>query len=341
MPGAVIDTDALFAPLLGRRGIGLAVSGGGDSLALMLLVARWVEGRNDAPAIYVYAVDHGLRPEAADEAAEVVVLAARYGLAGRALRWEGDKPETGVQAAARAARYRLIGAEMQRDGADLLLTAHHMEDQAETVLMRLAHGSGVEGLRGMAAFSAVEGCAVYRPLLNVPRAELRALVAEEGLVPAEDPSNADLDYERVRWRQLLPTLSEMGLDPMRLSTFARRMGELDAMVDAEVVRLRGLATRPIADGIAIEQAALAAAAPPVALRLLGRVMAEIGDKRRAHALAPVEALLARVRAEGALKRTSLYGCLVSSDGVSVHVAPEPGRSVIRKERPVAAQSAGR
>lgn len=341
MPGAVIDTQALFAPLVGRRGIGLAVSGGGDSLALMLLAARWAKGRDDAPAIFVYAVDHGLRPEAADEAAEVVALAARYGLRGRALRWEGDKPETGVQAAARAARYRLIGAAMARDGADLLLTAHHMEDQAETVLMRLAHGSGVEGLRGMAAYSTVEGCAVYRPLLNVPRTVLRRLVAEEGLVPAEDPSNTDLDYERVRWRQLLPTLSDMGLDPTRLSTFARRMGELDAMVDAEVARLRGLITRLVPGGIEIEQAALAAAPPPVALRLLGRTMAEIGDSRRAHALAPVEALLARLRAEGALKRTSLHGCLISSDGVSVHVEAEPGRGVARTERSLTAQSAGR
>ena len=150
MPGRLIDPAILFAPLGGAKSLGLAVSGGADSLALMLLAARWRDADPDAPTLYVYSVDHGLRPEAAAEVAFVLAEAARLGLPARALRWDGPKPATGLSEAARSARYRLIGEAMQRDGASILVTAHHLDDQAETVLMRLAHGSGLAGLRGMA-----------------------------------------------------------------------------------------------------------------------------------------------------------------------------------------------
>lgn len=325
----MIETEARFAPLLGRRGIGLAVSGGGDSLALMLLVADWA-ARADAPPVYVYSVDHGLRPEAADEVSFVCAAAQTFGLLARPLRWAGDKPATGVSAAARAARYRLMADAMAADGADLLLTAHHMEDQAETVLMRLAHGSGVEGLRGMAARSVVEGCDIYRPLLDVPRAALRDLVVAAGLVPVEDPSNDDRDYERVRWRQMLPMLAGMGMDAARLSTFARRMGELDAMVEAEAEAAHRRLVRQASERRAeLDHAQFAALARPVAVRLLGRLLASIGDGRKAHALAPIEALTERLRGGIALKRTSLHGCLILSDGVTVFIETEPGRAVLR------------
>ena len=176
MPGlsGAAALAALFAPVAGRAVLGLAVSGGGDSLALMLLAARWARALATPPRLIVYTLDHRLRPEAAAEAAFVVETAAGLGLAARALCWPGAKPASGRPAAARAARYRLIGAAMLADGAELLLTAHHRDDQAETVLMRLAHGSGLEGLRGMARFADVEGVPVFRPLLEVAPAELRA-----------------------------------------------------------------------------------------------------------------------------------------------------------------------
>src|SRR6185437_16789596 len=104
-------------------------------------------------------------------------------LAARARRWPGAKPASGVQAAARAARYRLIGAAMQADGAELLVTAHHRDDQTETVLMRLAHGSGLGGLRGMDAFAEAEGVPVFRPFLDAPREAFAELVERAGLVP--------------------------------------------------------------------------------------------------------------------------------------------------------------
>ena len=327
MPGVVsIDTEARFAPLLERRGIGLAVSGGSDSFALMLLVAGWKQRRADAPPVFVYSVDHGLRPEAAQEVRSVVAEAEKLGLQARALRWDGAKPATGIQAAARTARYRLMAAAMAADGVDILLTAHHLGDQAETVLMRLAHGSGVEGLRGMDRLGYAEGCELYRPLLDVDPLALRAIVDAAGLVPVDDPSNHDTDYERVRWRLMLPQLAEMGLDAGRLATFARRMDELDSMLhlEAETAHMR-LVRQPAEGRAELPHAAFSTLHRPVAVRLLGQVLRGVGGDRKPHALGALETLCDRLCPPAALKRTSLHGCLVSSDGETIVVVREAGR----------------
>jgi tRNA(Ile)-lysidine synthase len=325
-----IDTGArlrtLFAPLSGVSGVGLAVSGGADSLALMVLAARWRDTQASAPDFFVYSLDHGLRPEAAEEVAAVCESAARYGLTARALRWAGDKPESGVQAAARAARYGLIGAAMRADGCTVLLTAHHRRDQAETVLMRLAHGSGVEGLRGMDRVSEVEGVTVMRPLLDVDPEELAELVAREGLVPVADPSNADRDYERVRWRQALPGLAGLGLDAETLARFARRMGEADAalgeIADAAfdaVVALDGFGAAEI------DRASLRKLSPAIGQRVLARALRVVGGRQKPNALAPVEALAERLRGDEEIARTTLLGAILRADAEMVVLAREPGR----------------
>jgi tRNA(Ile)-lysidine synthase len=222
-----IDVGALFAPILEFERVALAVSGGADSLALMLLAHEFAQAAGDHRRFVVYSVDHGLRPEAAAEVAFVVGEAQRLGFQARALRWDGEKPATGVQEAARLARYRLFAEAMRVDGAAAIVTAHHLHDQAETVLMRLAHGSGIEGLRGMDTFSEVGGITIVRPLLSVAPEALRAVVDAAGLTPVVDPSNSDLDYERVRWRQMLRPLAELGLDARRLEQFASRMRDAD------------------------------------------------------------------------------------------------------------------
>jgi tRNA(Ile)-lysidine synthase len=204
--------EELFAPVADKSTLGLAVSGGADSLALMLMAVRWASGRANPPRLIVYSVDHGLRPEAADEVQFVLAEAARLGLPARGLAWREGHPATGLQEAAREARYRLIGAAMAEDGAEVLMTAHHRNDQAETVLMRLAHGSGIEGLKGMEPFSQVVGVPIFRPLLETDPAELAGFVGEARLTPIADPSNTDAAYERVRWRALLPQLAAKGLD---------------------------------------------------------------------------------------------------------------------------------
>src|SRR5690606_27510643 len=164
-----------------------------------------------------------------DEAEMVVREAERLGLAARLLTWSGEKPRAGKQQAARTARYRLIGDAMRADGVRLLLTAHHRRDQAETLLMRLAHGSGVSGLGAMRRFSRVEDVDVFRPLLDISPDALAALVADAGLSPAIDPSNADPAYERTRWRNALGPLDKLGLTEAELSRTAHRLQRIDQL----------------------------------------------------------------------------------------------------------------
>ncbi len=318
----------LFAPAAAHKALGLAVSGGPDSLALMLLAQRWVAGLETPPQIFVYSVDHGLRPEAAAEVAMVMNLALQLGLEARGLAWRGDKPDSGLQEAARQARYRLIGAAMAEDKAGLLLTAHHRADQAETVLMRLAHGSGIEGLKAMTPLSRVEGVDVFRPLLDVEPASLHALVQDAGLTPAHDPSNDDPAYERVRWRRLLPALAAEGLDGAALSRFATRMGEADAaltqMADAafaELVSLDGFGAA------SLPRDAFHALSPAIGRRLLGRVLNIVGGRQKPRALGQVERLYDQI-AEGDLPRSAtLLGAVVRLKGSALTLSREPGRAL--------------
>ncbi len=288
--------DALFAPLAGAAGWLLAVSGGPDSVALLSLAARWREGRV-APALHAATVDHGLRPEAADEAHAVAALCSRLSIPHRTLVWEGDKPTTRLQERAREARYRLLAGHARAVGADVLVVAHHLDDQAETVLMRLLRGSGVTGLAGMAALAQAEGIAIARPLLGLRKAELVAWCEAEGLPYVDDPSNRHPRYTRARLRALI---AEEGLDAEALARLARRTARaeeaLTAMTDAAEARL-GL----VAEGGA---AATAFAAEPreIQIRLIARALGRAGgrDPRRL-GLEKLEALaeaLAQAQAKG-------------------------------------------
>jgi len=332
LPGVSgLDVEALFAPLALCRTLGLAVSGGPDSLALMLLAAAWARAPG-RPRLIVYTVDHGLRPEAADEAAMVVREAEKLGLAARLLRWEGDKPATGVQAAARVARYRLLAVAMAEDGAELLLTAHHLADQAETVLMRLAHGSGIAGLAGMREVSFVEGCKVCRPLLGVAPAALRAVVAAAGLTPAADPGNADPAYERVRWRQFQPALDGMGLTVERLGTLARRMEAAAALVaDAAEAAFPDIAV-PAAEGYELAQGRFATLNPLVAADLLGSVLEIVSGNRQSPPLAALETLQAALQRGEPMKAVTLHGCVIAARGAVVTVRREGPRHAARRRQ---------
>ncbi|MEQ1770908.1 MAG: tRNA lysidine(34) synthetase TilS [Devosia sp.] len=319
------EIETLFQPLAGYDSLGLAVSGGPDSLALMILAARWA-AQPGRPKLFVYTVDHALRPEAADEAAMVVREAGRLGLIARSLRWDGQKPATSVQAAARAARYRLIAAAMEADRVPLLLTAHHLADQAETVLMRMAHGSGVTGLRGMDTLSFVEGCEIYRPLLGVDPQRLRALVMEAGLTPAADPGNDDPSYERVRWRHMLPQLAAMGLTPERLAILAGRLGDATALVADQVEQNWPSIVIPESNGrFEVNQGRLGVLNRLVGVAMLGQLLELCSGDRRAPPLAALESLFSRLSAHQLLKPETLHGCIISADGDVVTVREEGPR----------------
>ncbi len=312
----------------------LAVSGGADSLALMVLMRQAADRVGASPdSIMVYSVDHRLRPEAAAEAAYVVRTARSMGFSARALAWEGDKPATGIQAAARTVRYRLMAAAMREDDKVDLVTAHHMADQAETVLMRLAHGSGIEGLKGMNGLSFVEGCRVSRPLLGVRPEILRQVVRDAGLVPAQDPSNNDPHYERVRWRQFQPQLDAMGLTIERLSVFSDRVSDAaDLINDSADIAHRDLVT-PLGEGrTSLPRGRFSVLNPLVRAALLESILGYVSGNRSPVPLAPLEALCARIANERPFRTSTMHGCVIAVQGTQLMIRPEGPRRASEKRR---------
>ncbi len=226
LPVSAAECDDRFACLTGERLL-LAVSGGPDSVAMMGLVADWAR-RHAEPPPAVAVVDHGLREASAEEARSVLDVAGGLGLDAAILCWTGAKPATGLQAAARAARYRLLADHAANLGATIMLTAHTLDDQAETVLMRLSRGSGLTGLSGMERQGRTRGLSHVRPLLDIAKERLVATCLHHGWRFSADPSNHDPRFARARWRAIMPLLEQNGLDAGRLAVFALRMAQADA-----------------------------------------------------------------------------------------------------------------
>ena len=231
--------------------IGIAVSGGPDSLALLLLADAARPGGIEAAT-----VDHGLRAESADEAAMVAELCGRLGVSHRTLLadWP-EPPEANVQAAARAMRYRLLNEWAIERSLTAVATAHHADDQAETLLMRLLRGAGVGGLGGTRSKRALsEEILLIRPLLGWRKADLEALVADSGLSPVDDPSNRDPKHDRSRIRQLLGSID--WLDPARLAASASAIRDADEAIDWEVAPLIESHVRRDGEALIVEPAGL-------------------------------------------------------------------------------------
>lgn len=204
--------------------IGIGVSGGPDSLALLLLAAAARPGLVEAAT-----VDHALRDGSAKEAEEVAAVCAKLGVPHTILtvEWE-KKPEQGIQEKARIERYRLLGKWAEEKGFGALITAHHADDQAETLVMRLARGAGVKGLAAMRVKSAVPGTKLklLRPLLGWRHRDLVEICTAAGLAPAEDPSNDDPQFERVRVRKALADAD--WLDPVSVAKSAANLAEANS-----------------------------------------------------------------------------------------------------------------
>ena len=289
------------------------------------MAAEWAK-RRGRTRIEAATVDHGLRPESADEARGVAALCARLGVAHRTLQWKGAKPVSRLQERAREARYRLLVDRAKAIGADALVTAHHADDQAETVLFRLLRGSGVAGLRGMDLTTARDGVTIARPLIGLKKRDLIAFAQARGAAFVDDPSNADPRFARTRLRALLAKLGDEGLDAEALDRLARRAGETEqalAHMTAEVEA--GLGAEGPIDGRALYAAPIAIVQRILALRIAaagGRDPSRIGlEKIEALAIGLREALRER-RAFGA----NLGGALVRLTAKGrLSFAPEPPR----------------
>ena len=283
LPLTVAEFAAALAAIGGFESqpqVAVGVSGGPDSLALVLLADRWARQRGGQ--VWALTVDHGLRPESAEEARIVAGWLAARAIPHAVLAWVGAKPASGIQQAAREARYRLLADWCRRHGVLHLLTAHHRADQVETYLIRRRAGSGVDGLAGMSAVRELAGCRLVRPLLAVPPARLRTGLAAAGQAFLCDPSNHNPAFERARLRVAAALLSDAALAATVAAAVAalcdcgrQRVGRERAL---DALLARAVALHP-AGFAAIDPARLATADREIIERLLGRVALCVGGGR--------------------------------------------------------------
>ncbi len=271
----------LFQPWAGAQKILLAVSGGPDSVALMLLAAEWRRGKTAPPLLHVATVDHGLRPEAHAEAEKVAEWAHRLGLSHDILVWTGDKPKSRIQELARQARYDLLFAHAARIGADVVATAHHADDQAETILFRLLRGSGPGGLAGMAASRKRLGLIHARPLLQCSKTELIACCAAKAHPFLTDPSNHDPAYARTRMRALSGLLAKEGLSRESLLLLGRRAARAEAALAARAAAVAANLAAAREPGLyRADVSNLAREPEEIFLRVLAREIVPLADPLR-------------------------------------------------------------
>jgi len=348
-PISAQDARRLFAAWKAAPAIVLAVSGGPDSIALMWLAARWRRALARGPRLIAVTVDHGLRAEAAAEARDVKRLARSLDLPHRTVRWTGAKPRTGLPAAARAARYRLLAQAARAHGATHVLTAHTRDDQAETLLMRMLRGSGIAGLAAMARESEREGVRLARPFLNVSKSQLIATLKKAKIAFADDPTNRDTSFTRPRLRGLMPVLATEGGDVRNLARLASRLARANAAVEVLVdgaERYLALGGREAShpefgakafdaksfDAKTFDAKAFAAMPEEIRLRLLLRAIDRFGHEGPAE-LGKAEALLSALERATTEKtagrrirlKQTLAGALVSLVDGRIRVEPAPPR----------------
>ncbi len=323
------------AAFLGSRSVVLAVSGGLDSMTLLLAAQRWREAEQGAGreiALHVATIDHGLRPASADEAQWVAQQAQKASIAHHILVWTGEKPRTRIQEAARTARFGLLVDLVRRlrlpQRADIAL-AHHLDDQAETFIMRLARGSGVDGLAAMPGRRKLnpfpEEIHIVRPLLGISKERLRATLLERGLAWLEDPSNESLAFERVRVRRLLPALAQAGVGAEQIGAAARRLARAkEALEQATADLVERIVDFHHGAMAEIALAGFLAAPAEFRVRLLQRIMGRFGGGRdEAARLTQIEKLADELASGDRV--ATLAGCRVARAEGRIQVVREPGR----------------
>lgn len=268
----------------------------------------------------VATVDHGLRPEAADEAAVVAAACERLGLPHATLRWHDPGGAGNLPARARMARYGMLRIWAEARGITEIALGHTLDDQAETVLMRLARGSGVDGLSGMAEARGDGGILWLRPLLSQGRAALRDWLVARGIGWADDPTNDDPSYDRVKARQALVLLEPLGVSREGLAETALWMARARKVLGAAAARLAETALRHEAAEIVIDAAPFATAADETRLRLLSAAVRWVGGSAYRPRLAALTMVEAAVLAG---KARTLAGCLLTLRRGQLRVGREP------------------
>lgn len=312
----LIDQHFRDSPDLSPARLGVAVSGGGDSLALLLLLRDWAAVEDCE--LFAVTVDHGLRDEAASEAAGVAALCARLGVAHLTLDWRWDGAGN-LPDRARRGRLSVIADWAAEQGIADVALGHTADDQAETFLMRLARGSGVDGLSCMAPRRRAEGLIWHRPLLAARRSELRAFLAALGEDWIEDPTNDDAGFDRVKARRALAGLEPLGLTVETLNETAGRMRLARSVLERVAHDLARDAARVVAGDVEIHLDALKTADEETRLRILSAAIRWISG---ADYRPRWQGTLAAWEAIEAGRSHTLAGCLMTPGRDHLRVARE-------------------
>lgn len=297
--------------------IAAGVSGGADSLALVLRLKDM--GRK----VVALSVDHGLRPESADEVAYVAKIMADEGIEHHILKWEGTKPTTAIEAEAREARYNLLCSWCWEHKIKYLAVGHHRRDQAETFLLRLQRGSGLYGLSGMQPLSWRNGIGIIRPQLDDNPDDLRAYLQERKIRWVEDPSNQSLDFQRVKMRKFLPELErKTGISEERLAETAAILARSRAFIESEVEHLRQTKVRNYGKRIfSLAGGVVAAVHEELGYRLLGNLLCQSGELEYPPEAVEVLRLLAELQQPN-FKGATLGGCEIFAAQKRIWIVPE-------------------
>ena len=299
-------TDTIDRLLGPATELGVAVSGGSDSTALLHLCAAW--GREKSRRILAISVDHGLRAEAGLEVDQVAGQCAELGIVHCRVKWQGWEGGGNLQAMARQARYSLIAQWAATHGLGHVALGHTLDDQAETVLARLARGSGVDGLSGMAEKRNADGVSWLRPLLGFRREELRRYLTRHEISWSDDPSNEDQRFDRVRIRKALEILRPLGIDETGLSETAMRLRAARAALERATWDAAKHIAEIRAGSVFLDSEGLSDLPDEIRRRLLDHALRWVTGT----AYGPRhQSLAAAERSIRAKKRTTLHGCLIS------------------------------
>jgi tRNA(Ile)-lysidine synthase len=301
--------------------LAVAVSGGADSMALTLLTAQWAR-RRQVP-FFALTVDHGLRRGSGAEAKRVSAALKEQGINHKILKWRGDKPDANIQAAARQARYDLMRTWCLKNKVPDLLLAHHQDDQAETVLMRLIRGSGVDGLAAMSGVRELDGVRLLRPLLTVPSTRLRATCRKFGQTWIDDPSNQNIAFDRIKVRKLLAEMKPLGLDAARLAQTARHMGRARETLEQQTRQLASSIVELNSSGVAcIDMPAFNEMPEEAALRLLTMCLKTVGGGTYVPRFERLLRLHENLSSGAGEVRQTLAGCQIVCTGKRLNIFRE-------------------
>ena len=317
------DTTALWHRIAGHfhpdppRRLGVAVSGGSDSRALLALLGDWRE--NGGPEVLAVTVDHGLRSEAANEAAEVARICAALGITHETLKWLDWDGYGNLPDQARRARYRLMADWAGGIGLGDIAIGHTADDQAETFLMRLARGAGVDGLSAMRARWQQGDVWFHRPLLGLRREALREVLRARGLAWVDDPTNDDAAYARVRARAALNALDPLGITAEGLADVARKMADVRATLYGYTFDAAQEILRFEAGDLVLARAGFDCLRPEVARRLLQSMLGWTSGADYVPRGRSMESFLAAAYAG---KGMTLQGCMLSVTDGELRVSRE-------------------